>query len=106
MLILPARSGPVQIQFGYLGPPPCCPHTPLPHAGHAGLPNGPRLLRRTAMFGATFPLGCAASAAVNILELRLDAQKLIYNTRRPRYQGAQDIGTWATYAKLGPSTLD
>ena len=47
-----------------------------------------------AMFACTFPLGIVASAGSNYVEIKLDARKLMFNTRRPRYAGAEDIGTW------------
>lgn len=48
-----------------------------------------------AMFSAAFPLAAIASAVANFNEMRLDAIKTL-SSQRPRYQGAQDIGTWTT----------
>lgn len=45
------------------------------------------------MFSAAFPLGALASAIANMIELRFDALKL-FEVRRPRYMGAEDIGSW------------
>ena len=47
-----------------------------------------------AMFASAFPLGTLAATGSNYIELRLDARKLCFSTRRPRYAGAEDIGTW------------
>ena len=46
-----------------------------------------------AMFSAAFPLAAICSAVANFNELRLDAIKVL-SSRRPRYLGAQDIGSW------------
>ncbi|KAL1500636.1 hypothetical protein AB1Y20_013285 [Prymnesium parvum] len=46
-----------------------------------------------ALFSAAFPLGALASAIANAIELRIDALKL-FEVRRPRYVGAEDIGSW------------
>ena len=47
-----------------------------------------------AMFACAFPLGTLAATGSNYIELGLDARKLCFSTRRPRYHGAEDIGTW------------
>ena len=45
-----------------------------------------------------FSAACAPSAffaaVTNFIEIRLDAGRICFNLRRPRYRGAQDIGTW------------
>jgi len=46
-----------------------------------------------AMFSSAFPLAAICAATGNFIELRIDAYKTLA-TRRPRYQGAEDIGTW------------
>lgn len=46
-----------------------------------------------AMFSSAFPLAAICAATGNFIELRIDAWKTL-TTRRPRYQGAEDIGTW------------
>jgi hypothetical protein len=46
-----------------------------------------------AMFSAAFPLGALCSAVANVIELRTDAMKM-FEFRRPRYMGAEDIGSW------------
>ena len=46
-----------------------------------------------AMFSAAFPLAAICSAVANFNEIRLDAIKTL-SSRRPRYQGAEDIGSW------------
>ena len=52
------------------------------------------------MFSAAFPLATLASALANFVELRTDAFKLGFQLRRPRYWGAQDIGTWQNVSRL------
>lgn len=52
-----------------------------------------------AMFSAAFPLAAIASAVANFNEMRLDAVKTL-SSQRPRYQGAQDIGTWAVVLRV------
>ena len=47
-----------------------------------------------AMFSAACPVSALFAALTNFIELRLDARKISYELRRPRYAGAQDIGTW------------
>jgi len=46
-----------------------------------------------AMFSAAFPIGALTSAVANAIELKIDALKL-FEVRRPRYVGAEDIGSW------------
>lgn len=47
-----------------------------------------------AMFSASFPLGAIAATAMNIVELRVDAYKFMFSTRRASYEGSDDIGSW------------
>jgi len=47
-----------------------------------------------AMFGTAFPMATLAGFISNFLELRVDAFKLVYQTRRPVYWGAPNIGHW------------
>ena len=47
-----------------------------------------------AMFSAACPVSALFAALTNFIELRLDARKISFELRRPRYAGAQDIGTW------------
>ena len=47
-----------------------------------------------AMFSSAFPLAAVCAAVGNFLELRIDSLKLVTLSRRPRYQGAEDIGSW------------
>jgi len=49
-----------------------------------------------AMFSSTFPLSAICAAVSNFIELRIDSFKLVSLARRPRYAGAEDIGSWAT----------
>ena len=53
-----------------------------------------------AMFSAAFPLCAVFVALGNFVELRADANKLSYEVRRPRYQGAQHIGTWRSVLSI------
>jgi len=46
------------------------------------------------MFSAAFPLAAVCAAVGNFIELRIDAFKLVSQSRRPRYAGAEDIGSW------------
>jgi hypothetical protein len=45
------------------------------------------------MFSSAFPLAAISAAVANFIELRIDGMKTLY-CRRPRYQGAEDIGSW------------
>eukprot|EP00966_Prymnesium_polylepis_P320677 7377051-Prymnesium_polylepis.1 len=47
------------------------------------------------MFSVAFPAGGLAALATNIIELKLDAYKFVFATRRPPYEGADGIGAWA-----------
>jgi hypothetical protein len=51
-------------------------------------------LRYIAMFSSAVPVVAVAATLANILELRLDAYKMLYQLRRPRFKGAADIGKW------------
>jgi anoctamin-4 len=46
------------------------------------------------LFVAAFPLAPLFALINNIIEIRLDAYKMITNTRRPLALRAQDIGAW------------
>ena len=46
------------------------------------------------LFAPAFPLASLVCYAAFALEIRQDAYKLLAQTRRPRYEGAQDIGPW------------
>jgi len=46
------------------------------------------------LFAAAFPLAPLLAVVNNIVEIRTDAFKLLTAHSRPRYQGAQNIGTW------------
>jgi len=46
------------------------------------------------MFSVAFPLGAMFAALTNALELKLDAYKFTFATRRPSYEGADGIGNW------------
>jgi len=47
-----------------------------------------------AMFSSAFPLAAVCTAVCNFIELRIDSYKLVSLARRPRYEGAEDIGSW------------
>ena len=47
-----------------------------------------------AMFSSAFPLAAVCAAVANFIELRIDSLKLVTLSRRPRYEGAEDIGSW------------
>lgn len=46
------------------------------------------------LFAPAFPVASLVCYVSFLLEIRTDAYKLLYNTQRPRYAGAQDIGSW------------
>jgi hypothetical protein len=46
------------------------------------------------LFAAAFPLAPLLAVLNNVVEIRTDAFKLLTAHTRPRYQGAQNIGTW------------
>jgi anoctamin-10/anoctamin-7 len=46
------------------------------------------------LFAPAFPSAPLLAVFNNFVELRVDAAKLCYNSRRPVPKGAQDIGTW------------
>ena len=48
------------------------------------------------LFVAAFPLAPFFALLNNIIEIRLDATKLITQWKRPMAERAQDIGTWFT----------
>jgi hypothetical protein len=46
------------------------------------------------MFAAAFPLTATLALINNIIEIRVDAMKLLTCYRRPSFNSAQDIGSW------------
>lgn len=46
------------------------------------------------LFVAAFPLAPFLALLNNIIEVRLDAMKLVTQLKRPMAERAQDIGTW------------
>jgi hypothetical protein len=46
------------------------------------------------LFAATFPIAPIMAVLNNIVEIRTDAFKILSAFPRPRYRGAQNIGTW------------
>eukprot|EP00300_Choanocystis_sp_HF-7_P015442 c19059_g1_i1.p1 GENE.c19059_g1_i1~~c19059_g1_i1.p1 ORF type:complete len:364 (+),score=110.63 c19059_g1_i1:464-1555(+) len=46
------------------------------------------------MFAAAFPVASVAALINNWIEIRVDASKVLLLSRRPHYQGCEDIGTW------------
>ena len=48
------------------------------------------------IFVAAFPLAPFFALLNNWIEIRLDAHKFVYETRRPVAERAQDIGVWFT----------
>lgn len=46
------------------------------------------------MFSAAFPLAPVLALVNNVVEIRTDAFKIIRETNRPDYRGAQGIGVW------------
>lgn len=48
------------------------------------------------LFAVAYPIGALFALANNILEIRVDGQKLTTDCRRPRYRDAEDIGSWMT----------
>ena len=49
-----------------------------------------------ALFSPAYPLAPVLALANNIVEIRVDATKLCSSMRRPRWETAEDIGTWMT----------
>lgn len=47
------------------------------------------------MFACSFPLGPLVLLVTSMLDVRVDALKLLWLRRRPVAQRAQDIGAWA-----------
>jgi len=60
------------------------------------------------LFAPSFPVAAAVCYIGNLSEIRTDAYKLLVNTQRPSYQGAEDIGSWMqvlrTLAVIGVMT--
>eukprot|EP00301_Raphidiophrys_heterophryoidea_P003519 c11587_g1_i1.p1 GENE.c11587_g1_i1~~c11587_g1_i1.p1 ORF type:complete len:942 (+),score=288.64 c11587_g1_i1:34-2859(+) len=48
------------------------------------------------LFATSFPLASLFSLINNVIEIRLDAGKILFATQRPKYEGACDIGTYLT----------
>jgi len=46
------------------------------------------------IFASTFPIAPLLAVINNVVEIRTDALKLLTSYPRPRYRGAQNIGTW------------
>lgn len=46
------------------------------------------------LFAPAFPLAALVTYVNNLVRLRADAFLLLESTQRPRYQGAEDIGSW------------
>ena len=46
------------------------------------------------LFAPAVPIAALVCYVSFLLEIRTDAYKLLHNTQRPRYAGAQDIGSW------------
>jgi hypothetical protein len=46
------------------------------------------------LFACAFPLSSFAAMVNNLLEVKVDGFKLLLATQRPKYLGAEDIGTW------------
>jgi len=53
-----------------------------------------------ALFSACFPLASFCAMLANFVELRVDAHKLGFEVRRPRYLGAKDAGSWQQMMEL------
>ena len=52
------------------------------------------------LFAPAFPLASALLWLSFYFELRTDAYKMVCNTRRPAYLGAEDIGAWQTVLRM------
>ena len=52
------------------------------------------------LFAPAFPLASALLWLSFYFELRTDAYKMVCNTRRPAYMGAEDIGAWQTVLRM------
>ena len=59
-----------------------------------------------ALFSPVYPLAAFLALLNNILEIRVDAAKLCYATRRPTWTGAADIGSWYTVMNVLGEPLD
>ena len=46
------------------------------------------------MFSMAMPIASVGAALFNVLELRCDAYKVLFQLQRPRYRGADGIGKW------------
>ena len=53
-----------------------------------------------ALFATAFPLAAAASMVCNLIEVRSDALKLLYVTRRPSARRVEDMGAWSTVLRI------
>jgi len=54
----------------------------------------------SSLFVVAFPLAPLLALANNYVEIRVDAFKLLCQTRRPEPRGAEDIGTWQTILEI------
>ena len=52
------------------------------------------------LFVAAFPLAPFLALIENIIEIRVDAYKMLYLVRRPVPTGAEDIGTWGEFLEI------
>ena len=73
-----------------------CPYAPLLSAPQLSAITQCDVTRvhQVVFFSAALPAVTAAAALANLLELRGDANKILYLFRRPRFQGANGIGRW------------
>jgi len=46
------------------------------------------------MFAVAFPLAAVFALINNIIEIKVDATKMVYGVQRAKYEGANNIGTW------------
>ena len=46
------------------------------------------------MFASVAPWATFVCLLINLVERRADAARMLYAQQRPRYKGAQSIGTW------------
>ena len=54
----------------------------------------PRQVGYVVLFAPAFPIASLVCYVSFLFEVRTDAYKLLASTQRPRYAGAQDIGSW------------
>ena len=77
-------------------PPPNSTLDPLPISCRltASTVRKTRVTWQVVLFAPAFPIASAICWVTFVLEIKADAFKLLRNTRRPRYLGAEDIGSW------------